>query len=175
MGSRRHFTSDEFDRIKHFYLDELRTTDDISTYFDVSRVTIRTLLIKMGVPLRRTWANKTKICPECHRELPRSAFYNKDHVCKKCRPSYQRKTGSAMKYKYGITRKQFDFMLKAQDYKCAICGKEITDQEPHIDHDHNTGKVRGLLCGKCNTALGLFGDDPSLLNKAVQYLTTIIL
>ena len=76
-----------------------------------------------------------------------------------------------MKYKYGITRKHFDAILKAQDYKCAICEKEITDQEPHIDHDHFTGIVRGLLCGKCNIALGLFNDNPDLLNKAVQYLT----
>lgn len=73
---------------------------------------------------------------------------------------------------YNLTLNDFDVLLNSQDNKCAIC----ESKEPkgkgnfHIDHDHQTGKVRGLLCHKCNTGIGLLNDDIALLNKALQYL-----
>lgn len=59
-----------------------------------------------------------------------------------------------------------------QDRKCAICSEPIQKQGKgtHIDHNHDTGKVRGLLCPRCNTGLGQFRDDISILQKAIRYL-----
>ena len=72
---------------------------------------------------------------------------------------------------YGLTPEQFEQMLKDQDYKCAICGKDLVDtRTTHVDHDHAKGMVRGLLCASCNHALGHFGDSLEILERAVAYL-----
>ncbi len=74
---------------------------------------------------------------------------------------------------YGMTLDDYDAMLAAQGGVCAICGSA----EPGgsggrfaVDHDHATGDVRGLLCAKCNTGLGLFGDDVPRMVKGIVYL-----
>ena len=73
--------------------------------------------------------------------------------------------------KYGITIQDELDMLKAQDGRCAICGKLLTNlTEACIDHDHKTGKVRGILCGHCNRGLGYFKDNSEALIKAAVYL-----
>lgn len=78
-----------------------------------------------------------------------------------------------LKTKYGITLQDYDEMLERQDGGCAICGRPPrADISLHVDHDHGTGLVRGLLCFPCNNALGLMGDDPARLARAIDYLTT---
>jgi hypothetical protein len=74
--------------------------------------------------------------------------------------------------KYGLTPEQFAEMLEAQDGRCAICGdtQATTKKRFHVDHCHATGRVRGLLCSRCNPAIGLFKEDPDILNKAIAYL-----
>jgi hypothetical protein len=74
-----------------------------------------------------------------------------------------------LKQKYGITFSQHQEMIKAQEGKCAICGT-VGIAELAIDHDHNTGRVRGLLCRRCNTGLGCFRDNPRSLKAAIEYL-----
>ena len=72
-----------------------------------------------------------------------------------------------------MTVEQYDAMLIGQNYVCAICNKSeksSTKGVLFIDHDHKTGKVRGLLCDTCNRGLGYFYDDKSLLRNAVEYL-----
>jgi hypothetical protein len=73
---------------------------------------------------------------------------------------------------FGLTPERLLALLEAQDYRCAICGRQ---PKPHgrrlaIDHDHTTGIVRGLLCYRCNTAIGLLGDDPNVAYRAARYL-----
>jgi hypothetical protein len=78
-----------------------------------------------------------------------------------------------MKKNYGITPDQFDAMLAKQDYGCGICGiTKVTSKlgNFHIDHNRKTGKVRGLLCPQCNTAIGLLKETPDLFHKALSYL-----
>lgn len=70
---------------------------------------------------------------------------------------------------YGLSSSEFDRMLLAQNNQCAICRSPFT-KTPHVDHDHVTRNVRGLLCTRCNTGLGCFQDDPSLLCAGVEYL-----
>ena len=74
------------------------------------------------------------------------------------------------KYYYGVTRKDVHSMLDSQDNKCAICGLHLEYKQVQLDHCHSTGKVRGLLCHKCNK--GLWGFEFLLPNlfKVLNYL-----
>jgi hypothetical protein len=78
---------------------------------------------------------------------------------------------SHLKRKFGLTVERYDEMLAAQGGGCAICGRPPReDIALHVDHDHETGQVRGLTCFRCNNALGDFNDDPKLLESASAYL-----
>lgn len=70
--------------------------------------------------------------------------------------------------RYEMTPEQFEEMSKEQDGMCLICGREVPLV---VDHDHLTGKVRGLLCRTCNSGLGQFRDDRDLLRAAIEYLS----
>lgn len=86
--------------------------------------------------------------------------------------SKKRHTAWRLKNQYGITVCEYENMLTAQNNSCVLCGINFnnTSQGPCIDHDHNSHVVRGLLCSKCNWALGLFYDDIVRLQKAIDYL-----
>ncbi len=75
---------------------------------------------------------------------------------------------SRLKKKYGITRDDFDKMVDAQVGLCAVCLRKPL--RLHVDHCHETGRIRGLLCGSCNRAIGLLGDCPESLRRAIDYL-----
>jgi hypothetical protein len=72
-----------------------------------------------------------------------------------------------MKYNYGINKEQYEELMKLQGNVCKICSSA---GKLHVDHNHSTGKVRGLLCAKCNKALGLFKENKNSLAKAIEYL-----
>jgi hypothetical protein len=87
-----------------------------------------------------------------------------------------------LRYKFGITLEEYNQINQSQGGVCAICegvnttrtkgttsGKNIK-MSLAVDHNHKTGKVRGLLCSNCNTSLGSFKDNPALLRKAISYL-----
>lgn len=80
--------------------------------------------------------------------------------------------GAQLKRKYGITIDDFNDQLEQQDYRCAICltDESIGNGHFHVDHDHKTGKIRGLLCHHCNVALGSFKDSVETMEKAIDYL-----
>jgi hypothetical protein len=72
---------------------------------------------------------------------------------------------------YGLTLDTYNEMLSQQDYCCAICHLPFTENNrPGIDHDHNTGAVRGILHSTCNMGIGLLRDDPDVLYNALEYL-----
>lgn len=78
-----------------------------------------------------------------------------------------------LRFQYGITIEEYDVLANAQGNCCAICGRNSSADQYgvlHVDHDHKTGAVRGLLCGRCNRGLGQFEDVPERLEKAVTYL-----
>lgn len=87
--------------------------------------------------------------------------------------AYWQKNRDSIRYKrvlkkYGLTELQVQQKLKDQDGKCAIC--QLPLQKPQIDHNHQTGKVRSLLCVQCNTMIGLAQESVSVLRAAVRYL-----
>jgi hypothetical protein len=89
-----------------------------------------------------------------------------------------KKRSNTLKCLFGITLEDYNKMLEAQNGVCAICGKEETHKNQYgvvslsVDHDHQTGKVRGLLCSKCNKMLGLSNDNKQILLNAINYLKT---
>jgi hypothetical protein len=84
----------------------------------------------------------------------------------------QRYKANGMKSRYGITPDDYDKMLLRQDGRCAICGKDVCElsKKLYIDHDHVTGKVRGLLCSGCNVVLGSAHEDRDVFLGAIEYL-----
>jgi hypothetical protein len=82
-----------------------------------------------------------------------------------------------LKRKYGITYEDYETMLANQGGGCAICGTTTPLKGKrflNVDHDHSTGKVRGVLCQPCNTGLGKLQDSTELLQKAIAYLSTTV-
>jgi hypothetical protein len=121
---------------------------------------------------------RIKQCSRCRKIKPASAFYVRKAgpyqgafvmPCIECCPDYARERG--LLRMYGITVDRFEEILALQDGLCAICRTPAFGAKlPHVDHDHESGSVRGILCSNCNTGLGLFKDDPELLRAAAKYL-----
>ena len=122
----------------------------------------------------------TKECRGCGETLPRSDFYIRANgwaspKCKPCTRAERRKNHDPEKKKdydlkrlYGIGLEEYNDMLNAQDGGCFICGKQ--EDTLCVDHDHDTGEVRGLLCHSCNRGIGLLGDSSDTLIRAAEYL-----
>jgi hypothetical protein len=84
-----------------------------------------------------------------------------------------RKKRPNLLYRYGITSDEYDQLLVDQGGVCAVCGLPETSNfksRLSVDHNHETGRVRGLLCNTCNRALGLLRDNPEVLRNAASYL-----
>lgn len=95
-------------------------------------------------------------------------------IYEKNKPAERLQRRHAKIRKYGLTPAEFDAMLDAQGRVCAICGTDKPSKRDNtfrIDHCHKTGNVRGLLCMKCNSALGMLQDSIPSLQKAIEYLT----
>lgn len=87
----------------------------------------------------------------------------------------RRHKADQLRWSYGVSIEQWERLYREQDGKCAICGlppggDDRRTNSLHLDHDHETGEVRRLLCHYCNLGLGAFKDDPALLIAAAEYL-----
>jgi len=81
--------------------------------------------------------------------------------------------GARLRDHYGLTLAERDALSAAQGHRCALCGISETDAVKGrlvVDHAHGSGRIRGLLCSKCNTGLGMLHDDADILTVAVEYL-----
>lgn len=133
---------------------------------------------------------ETKVCivcgdPKALSEFNYSSQKGKNiNTCKKCRVDQKRERdrmdpyehkrrtrNSNLKRKFGITLDDYEDMLFGQGGKCLICGEEQNgNKELSVDHDHRTGKIRGLLCSRCNTFVGYIESNPNLLSKVMNYI-----
>ena len=129
-----------------------------------------------------------KYCKGCNRNKLVTEFWKRRGkprvLCSVCDAKKMKEWGKAnpdkikahdraknYKVKYGITVADYDRILAAQGGVCALCqGLEILDRHYCVDHNHTTGIVRGLLCYRCNSGLGVFGDDIEGLQRVVEYL-----
>ena len=126
-----------------------------------------------------------KVCSKCNTEKSLDSFgVNKatkdglQYHCRVCINEYGKKVytpeyraNKNLKHKFGITLEDYDAMLELQGGKCGICSsEEPKGKRFSVDHNHNTGEVRGLLCNPCNTAIGLLKDSPAVLDAAKEYL-----
>ena len=112
-----------------------------------------------------------KTCGCCKRSLlPKEFSKNKlskdglNSKCKTCDSIARTKRRSYLIAEYF----DYDRLLEKQDGKCAICNN--SDKRLCLDHNHSTGKIRGLLCTRCNRGIGLLGDNVETLKNAIEYL-----
>lgn len=116
-----------------------------------------------------------KRCARCFEKLPLELFHRRvvghSSWCVACVKDYMSRPSAHRKAKYGLSGVEFNRMLWAQDYRCAICDDTFDDERyPCVDHCHATGKVRSLLCNGCNAAIGFLKDDPDRCTAAAKYL-----
>jgi hypothetical protein len=103
-------------------------------------------------------------CKECdHARVRKYHHKNKEKITKQMLIAHRRK-------RYGINEEEYNNMIISQNNICAICHKP-SNKTLHIDHNHITGKVRGLLCSNCNTGIGFFKEDLDSLARAIKYLS----
>lgn len=97
---------------------------------------------------------------------------NASQRARRAKPEVKRRAREEhLKRKFGMTIEQYDAMLEAQGGGCLICGRPPReDISLHVDHDHSTGEIRGILCFRCNNALADLQEDQLLLLKAAAYL-----
>jgi hypothetical protein len=138
-----------------------------------------------------------KKCPKCKSRKGRNSFNENSSradglqaYCKDCtakiNKKYHKNNREKLRrkaYQYNIklywpnltkteAHKEYIRLRQLQQNRCAICLKISKGKRLHIDHNHNTGKVRGLLCNKCNRGLGYFNDSEYNLHEAIKYLQT---
>ena len=116
-------------------------------------------------------------CRECHRLAHASRYASNPETYKENARSYHVKYPDRIRNaklikKYGITLEDYKEMLAGQGSVCAVCGCLELGRKGllHVDHDHNSGKVRALLCQSCNVCMGAAKDDPELLDKLAAYI-----
>lgn len=123
-----------------------------------------------------------QVCRTCRKEQPIESFHRDKRLkggrkrqCVACAriaalTAYRKRV-------YGLEADRVQEMLLAQQFKCLICQKPFGTNrhglpEFHVDHCHSTLAIRGLLCGMCNPGIGRFGEDVSLISRAIEYLRT---
>ena len=133
---------------------------EMASRYDVSIGAIRYHLLEAGIYTKKHGHTMFVRCRECDKLINKG--WNK--LCAKCESDLNKEYKYA---KYGLTIEIYNNMINEQNQRCLIC-KEKTAL--CVDHDHATGKIRGLLCRKCNAAIGLLGDDIENIKRAIVYL-----
>ncbi len=126
---------------------------------------------------RRKCSDGLLRCRTCRNKRQRRSFVEKHGVSQyekyqKENPHYRKRTREwVLKSRYRLDPAEYESLLKNQGDVCAICrGKQFIGHSFCVDHNHETGEVRGLLCHKCNRALGAFQESTEVVERALHYL-----
>lgn len=151
---------------------------------DVSRA-MKSTSIQLSITLVVPGTKPCRVCGAAKPPAEMIARKGAGNICKQCtrarlqrwqnenRERYDfRRWEHHLRKRYGISVEQYDAMLAVQDQRCAICRSPFSEapRKLHVDHDHDSGLVRGILCYRCNTGLGVFRDCPERLRAAAEYL-----
>ena len=168
---------------------ECKGCSKIDNYNRNSTLREKTLKIKEE-KLKEIQKQTTKVCSKCKTELPKTKEYFTTNsksldgyhsLCRTCHKQtsklWKEKNKEALKWRtlykmYGISKEEYLSLFQLQENKCAICGKIgglETGNYLVVDHNHDTGKIRGLLCSTCNTAIGVLYSI-ELLDNAKEYI-----
>jgi hypothetical protein len=129
----------------------------------------------------------TKTCRKCGEEKPTDEYYFQRGSCKQCVRDHQRNFRNSqpdynhsrnLRRRYGLSVDEYQTLTANQNYACAICEVEIPDTLGYkgkrsgvVDHNHETGDVRGILCSMCNLVLGHARESTEILYRAIVYLS----
>jgi hypothetical protein len=128
---------------------------------------------------QETWANRQP-CAQCGGPIPETRTRGAKYCSRSCgakaaadRFPKEKRSAYNRRYNYDLAPEEFEALLAGQGGVCAICKTDEwrgKHNKPHVDHDHATGRVRGILCGQCNNGLGNYRDNPDVLRAAADYL-----
>jgi hypothetical protein len=169
--------------------------EQLKIKYNCSNTYIRTLLQRNNIHIRDRSESKScyvftkdgkklKICTRCKEEKPLDDFYTQHNIVNGVRfPTLSGKCKSctialSIEKRLGVSEEEYNVLYLKQNGKCAICFEEETTlsnnmkttKKLSIDHDHTTGKVRGLVCANCNSAIGLFKENADIVLSAYNYL-----
>lgn len=122
----------------------------------------------------RTVDTYKSICKECYRKREKEKYHKLDEDQKNKRRqnnscnNFEYRQAYRLKSRFGLTTEEFSAMILKQQNKCKIC--ECDMETPQVDHNHDTGEVRALLCRACNTSLGLLKENPQTLHNMITYI-----
>ena len=114
---------------------------------------------------RKSTSGYYSYCKPCSNEKTKAYYHS---LSKDKKDSYNHRNN--LKKKFNLSTEEYLTLLQSQNNVCAICKKPEDGKRLAVDHDHLSGKVRGLLCGQCNTGLGKFYDNIESLSNAILYL-----
>ena len=135
-------------------------------------------IIEANISRTNDWSTEGRSCTQCSVFKSWTEFAPRKEtpsghasMCRQCRNSRYRSKNRSTRYQrvYGITLEEYETLLEKQNGVCGIC-KKAQSTLLCVDHDHNTGQVRGLLCTPCNRGLGLLGDTLENIINAQNYL-----
>jgi len=130
--------------------------------------------------IKKLFEEGLKRCGNCNSIKSLDSFHSDKHTvsglassCKECKKEYATKNKDAIKKSrakllYGVSDVEYNKLVSINN--CQICNKKVDGTSRHIDHCHNTGVARGILCRKCNLGLGHFRDNKKYLKMAIKYL-----
>lgn len=174
--------------VKEFFKDKYRKDGLVRICRDCCRIRWHKYVRREGSPRQikkdpDLIPDGYKLCTECNTLKCVSEFWKARSKCKLCMSDIYKKriaeldpSGSRirnLKSKYGLTEQEYMKIHEEQDGRCKICGEPETSKRSlwlSVDHDHETGRIRGLLCRSCNTALGHAKENLEILYGLIFYI-----
>lgn len=176
------FSGDQMADVIRLYQHDRLSSTAIAARYGVAHGTILRLLRKNGITRREPGrtegpAPDTRVCNTCGADKPIAAFArintrkgagSHTYICRQCSAATARERGYTLRHNTGLTLQNYADLLAAQNGACGLCQQPPGAFRLHVDHDHATSEVRGLLCATCNRNMTAV-DDPAWLERALAW------